>query len=61
MQEEQDHGMDQKLPSSIITISFKPSQMSCSLATVLIPCCVVGACATCTGDAALDPQFSRRL
>jgi hypothetical protein len=42
----QDHGMDQKLRSSIIMISFKPSQMSC---------CVIGASATCTGDAALDP------
>jgi hypothetical protein len=44
--------MDQKLRSSIIMISFKPSQMSC---------CMVGASATCTDDAALDPQFSWRL
>ena len=60
--QEQDHSMDKKLPSSIIMISFSPSQMSCSFgAGLIIPCCVVGACATCTGDAALDPQFSRRL
>ena len=56
------HGMDdQKLPSSIIIISFNPSQMSCSFAADLALCCPAGAGATCTGDAALDPQFSWRL
>ena len=53
------HGMDdQKLPSSIIMISFNPSQMSCSFAADLVPCCQAGAGA---GDAAFDPQFSWRL
>ena len=55
---------DQKLPSSIIMISFSPSQMSCSFGTGLAPCCPAAAAAartTCTGEDAFDPQVLCRL